>query len=161
LLKAAFAYSVSSRYLGLGLQSLTVIILARLLTPEEIGIYTVAMMFIGAAQLFRGFGIADYLIKEKTLDSNSVSAAFSLALALVMGWGLAITMYFLSTAVAEYYGEPGVKDVMRILSVNFILIPFGTIYLAIYRRHLNLRPAFIADTYSKDHLINRCRIWSS
>jgi O-antigen/teichoic acid export membrane protein len=146
VLKTAFAYSVSSRYLGLVLQAITVIVLARLLTPEEIGIYTVAMMFIGAAQLFRDFGIADYLIKEETLNSDNVSAAFSLAL--VMGLGLAISIYLLSTVVADYYSEPGIEDVMKILSINFVLIPFGTIYMAIHRRKLNLRPAFIADICS-------------
>ena len=45
-IRAALAYTFGTRYFAMGLQLLATIVLARLLTPEEIGVYSVGAAVI-------------------------------------------------------------------------------------------------------------------
>jgi len=47
---------------------LVAIALARLLSPEEIGIYSIAAVLVYFAQIFRDFGVASYLQRERDLE---------------------------------------------------------------------------------------------
>lgn len=124
------------------LQLAASLIIARLLTPTEIGIFSVAAVLAALASTFRDFGVAEYLIQEKNLTHAKIRAAF--AANLIVSWLMAILLFGSSASVAEFYRHPGVADVMRIQSMNFLLIPFGAVTMAYFRRELNYRPIFIA-----------------
>ena len=49
------------------LQFSSSLIISRLLSPKEIGVYSVAAAIIAIAQLFRNVGVANYLVSEKDL----------------------------------------------------------------------------------------------
>ena len=134
-------YSLADSYLGVTLQLASTLVISRLLTPTEIGIFAVAAALAALASTFRDFGVAEYLIQEKELTTTKIRAAF--AANLMVSWLMAVVIFSTSGLVAEFYGHPGVEDVMHILSVNFLLIPFGAVTIAYFRRQLNYRPIFI------------------
>ena len=119
------------------------LILSRLLTPTETGIFAVAAVLTALASTFRDFGVAEYLIQEKDLTTEKIRAAF--AANIVVSWLMAALMFFSSATVADFYQQPGVADVMRIQAVNFLLIPFGAVTMAYFRRQLNYHPIFVAS----------------
>ena len=82
--RVALAYSYLNKYLTLVIHFVTTIILARLLTPADIGIYTVASVFVGLGHLLREFGINNYIVQEKDLTTDRIRAAFTLNL--LFGW---------------------------------------------------------------------------
>lgn len=139
--RRSLIYSLADSYLAVGLQLVSTLVISRLLTPTEIGIYAVAAVLAAMASTFRDFGVAEYLIQEKDLTTAKIRAAF--AANLMMSWLMALILYVSSGAVADFYREPGVADVMGILSVNFLLIPFGAVTIAFFRRELNFRPIFL------------------
>lgn len=143
MLKKALIYSISSRYLSLILQVVTTVILARILTPEDIGIYTIAAVFIGLAQLFRDFGVSDYLIKEEKMDVNKASAAFFCSC--IISWTLGLVLFIVAPWFALYYQESQLESIIQILVLNFILIPFGAISMTLHRREMNFKPAFVTN----------------
>lgn len=106
-------------------QFLVTVILARLLDPAEIGIYSITAVCISVAHIFRDFGVVSYLQREKDLTRDKVGAAFGVLLS--TSWLIAASMFLLSDAVAAYYQLPGMKDVMRVLAMGFVFIPFGAI----------------------------------
>jgi len=106
-------------------QFLVTVILARLLDPAEIGIYSITAVCISVAHIFRDFGVVSYLQREKELTRDKVGAAFGVLLS--TSWLIAASMYFLSDTVASYYQLPGMSDVMRVLALGFVFIPFGAI----------------------------------
>ena len=73
------------------MQFVSILILARLLTPEQIGIYTVAVATISLAQMVRDFGVSQYLIQEKALSREKVAAALSLTASIA--WVLGILIF--------------------------------------------------------------------
>ncbi len=139
-------YSFADNHVGMLLQLASSLVIARLLTPSEIGIFAVAAVFAALASTFRDFGVVEYLIQSKELTPGKIRAAFGLNL--MVSWFIAAVMFFTSDAVAAFYSQPGVGSVMRVQAINFVLIPFGAITMAYHRRNMNFRPLFLAGLYS-------------
>jgi O-antigen/teichoic acid export membrane protein len=107
------------------IQFLTSIVLARLLTPEDIGIYSITAVLIAIAHFFRDFGVVSYLQQEKDLTQGDVAAAFGVLL--TSSWCIAGLTYLAAPYAADFYGQAGVADVMRVLALGYVFIPFGAV----------------------------------
>ncbi len=130
-------------YFGLVLQVASTMIIARILTPQEIGVFAIAAVFSTLASMFRDFGVAEYLIQERELNSDKIAAA--LALNIVVSWAMAAAMYFGAPVVAHFYGYPDVQQVMHVQAIGFLLVPFGAVTMAWFRRELDFRPVMICN----------------
>lgn len=144
--RRSLAYSIASSYFSLPLQIIGTMVISRLLTPAETGVFAVAAVFASFASTFRDFGVAEYLIQEKDLCADNIRAALSVNIAI--SWCMALLLFAGAPAVADFYRNPGVADVMRVQALNFILIPFGAVTMAYFRRQLDFRPIFIAGVVS-------------
>ncbi len=134
-LRSALLINFAQNYGIIALQFVASVVLARLLSPEEIGIFSVAAALIALAQAVRDFGVGQYIIQERELTPERLRAAFTAALGVALI--LALLTAALSGVAAAFYREPGVRDVMLILALNFLLIPFGQITLACLQRDMN------------------------
>lgn len=143
-LRRSLFLSLADNYLGMVLQLASSLIIARLLTPTEIGIFSVAAVVSILATTFRDFGVAEYLIQEKDLTHTKIRAA--LAANIMVSWLMAALLFGASGMISEFYRQPGVSDVIRIQAISFLLIPFGAVTMAYFRRELNYRPLFVAGS---------------
>lgn len=109
-------------------------IIARLLTPTEIGIYSIAAAFVAVVQQLRSFGVASYIVQEVELTHDRIRSAFGLALA--TSWTLGVIVFAASYPFAALYGEAGVGVVMRVMAINFLLTPIGGIPMALLGREM-------------------------
>lgn len=121
-------------------------VMSRLLTPAETGVFAVAAVFAAFASTFRDFGVAEYLIQEKEVNAQVIRAA--LAVNIAISWAMGLLLFFGAPLVADFYRNQGVAEVMRVQAVNFLLIPFGAVTFANFRRQLDFRPIFIAGVWS-------------
>ena len=130
-------------YFGLVLQVASTMVIARILTPEEIGVFAIAAVFSTLASMFRDFGVAEYLIQERELNNDKIAAA--LALNIAVSWAMAAAMFFGAPAVAWFYGYPSLQAVMHVQAIGFLLVPFGAVTMAWFRRELDMRPVMICN----------------
>jgi O-antigen/teichoic acid export membrane protein len=130
--RRALAISFLERYFTVALALGSNMLLARLLTPNEIGIYSVSLAVIGIAQVLREFGIGNYLIQEKDLTDDHTRTAFGVSL--LLGTSLFSLVYFSAPFAAKFYSEPAMTATLRIASINFLILPFCTVRLALLRR---------------------------
>lgn len=108
------------------------IVLARLLQPDEIGVYSITAVLVAIAQIFRDFGVGAYLQREETLNRDKVGAAFGILLtASVL---IAALVILASPYIADFYGHEGIEKVLRVLALGFVFIPFGSITNALLTR---------------------------
>ncbi|MCM8626411.1 lipopolysaccharide biosynthesis protein [Accumulibacter sp.] len=140
--RRSLAYSIADSYVALPLQLIGTMIISRLLTPQEAGVFAVAAVFAAFASTFRDFGVAEYLIQETELGPEHIRAAFTVNIA--VSWVMGLLLFVGSPFAAEFYRDPGVGEVMRVQAVNFLLIPFGAVTMAYFRRQLDFRPIFLA-----------------
>ena len=140
--RKSLAFSALDSVVGLVLSIASTAIIARILTPEQTGVFAVAAVFASMASTFRDFGVAEYLIQEKQLDDHAIRAALSVNIA--VSWLMAVLLFSLAPLAAGFYRSPGVAEVMRVQSASFLLIPFGAVTMAWFRREMNMKPIFIA-----------------
>lgn len=106
-------------------QFLTSLVLARLLSPSEIGIYSITAVLVSVAGIFRDFGVSTFLQREAELSPQKIRAAIGVLF--TSSWLIAIGLYFASPLAAAWFKEPAIKPVMQVLALGFLFIPFGSI----------------------------------
>lgn len=136
-LRSALMYSFSGRYLSLVMQFVTSVIVARLVTPEEMGVFSVGAAVIMIAHTLRDFGTSNYVIQEPELTDDRIRAAFTLTA--LIAWVVAGVLWLAASPLARFYEEAGVESVLHVMAVNFAIIPFGSITLALLRREMKFR----------------------
>lgn len=139
-------FAFSSSYAKLGLQFIASLFVARLLTPHEFGVFSIAMAFILLADTLRNFGIAGFVIQEKELTQARLNTAAGLNI--VTSFIMAALIAMLAGPAAMFYSEPGVHDVLLLLAVNFLLLPIGATSMAYMRRELMFRKVAIIQVSS-------------
>lgn len=138
--RRSFFFSFAEKYTVLLLGTIATMVLSRLLTPAEVGVYSLGAVLVALAQVVRDFGVGQYLIQEKQLDAAKLRAA--LATSLLVAWLLAGLVLLASAPLAQFYGEPRLTHVLRLLSLNFLLIPLSALTLPMLRRQLRFRAIY-------------------
>lgn len=133
-LRRSLAITVSAKYIEIGLSLVSSVVLARLLSPEDFGIYSIAASIALIGYLLRNFGVGQYLIQVEQVTDDMLRTAFSITLA--MSWTVGICIALASGWIGDVYENPGVTDVLLFLAINFMLLPFGSVSNAMLRRNL-------------------------
>jgi O-antigen/teichoic acid export membrane protein len=108
------------------------VVLARLLLPSEIGIFSTALAVLTILHAVRDFGLGRYLLKEPSLTDDKIRTVFGVAI--LISWSLGSIVYFSRHGAADFYREPQIAGLLALLSVNFFFLPFGQPALALMRR---------------------------
>ena len=97
------------------LQFGTTVVVARLLTPYETGVFAVATAIAGAIGMLRTFGLATYVIRAPTVNPAFLTSVFTVNI-IVSALVAALTV-MISLVGSTLLGEPGVRDVLLMLAV--------------------------------------------
>lgn len=123
-----------AKYLELALSLLGGMVLARLLTPEDFGIYTIAASVVMLGYLLRNFGVGQFIVQIKEVTDDVLRAAFAVTLA--FSWSVGLLLVLIAPWLGEVYSEDGVTQVLYFLSLNFLLLPFGSVTNALLKRRM-------------------------
>ncbi len=138
--RRSIALSLGQRYVAAVISFGSAMVLARLLTPHEIGIYSVAAAAIALAHSLRDFGIGRYLVQEKELTELRVRSA--LGMTCVTAWSGAALLFALRGPIAAFYGQPALEDVLAVLCINFLILPLGSLAIALMQRDMEFGALF-------------------
>lgn len=130
--KVALQFFVSN--LALVANFVLTIVLARLLRPDDIGIFSMSAVLMAVAHVFRDFGVTAFIRREKELPPESLRNA--LGVLLVTSWSVAGVMFLSAPYWADFFREARVVPVVRVLALGFVFIPFGAIPMAIIQREM-------------------------
>ena len=131
-LRRAIVYSFASRYALRLIGLASTMIVARLLTPAEIGTFAIASAIVLIASEFRLLGAGMYLVREQDIPPEKIRSA--LGLTFLISWGLGLAIFISAPWAAEFYELPDVANIFRILSVSFLLAPYISIPTALLQR---------------------------
>jgi O-antigen/teichoic acid export membrane protein len=102
-----------------GIRFVTTIVLARLLTPKDIGLMALALVVLSFGRILIGLGLSEALVQRRQLEQEHVHVAFTLTL--VSGIAAAGATVAASGALADLFGEPRLRLVLIALSPVFVL----------------------------------------
>ena len=134
-------FSFASNYVGAVAAFASTVILSRLLTPEQIGVFAVAAAVSALAHTVRDMGLGEYIVQTRDLTPEKFRAAFTVTLTL--SWAMGLAMFLGSWEIGRFYRHEGAGQVARVLALNFFLVPFGAIAMSYFQRQLNFFPSFL------------------
>lgn len=112
----------------------SLMVLARLLTPEEFGVIAMAAVIVGLADVFRDFGLSAAAVQAKNLSPGQQTQLFWANTGI---GALLLAVVWLSAPLAAMaYNDPVVTDVLRGLAWVFLLGGAATQYRARLNRDL-------------------------
>ncbi|HQC96613.1 MAG TPA: lipopolysaccharide biosynthesis protein, partial [Aquabacterium sp.] len=103
-------------------------VIARLLSPADIGVFSVVMVLMSFLSSWRDFGAGQYLVQEPDLTDDRIRAVWTLQLCI--GAGLALIALATSGLVARFYNEPRMAPIMWLLALSYLINPFGSLTYA-------------------------------
>ena len=134
ILRKSLLLSFAEKYTLLLLNTGGAMIIARVLTPGQIGTYAIGAVLAGMAQSLRDFGVSQYVVQERELTPEKLSAAFTTSV--LMAWLLAVLVALMAEPLAGFYRQPELAQVLHIQVLNFVLIPFSSVTLPYLRRQM-------------------------
>ncbi|MFO7732373.1 MAG: oligosaccharide flippase family protein [Candidatus Aminicenantes bacterium] len=128
------AITLTEQALGQVLHMASVMILARLLTPEDYGIVAMVTAVSGFVNLFRDLGLGSATVRNPEITRGQISSLFWIN----AGLGLLITFIIaaLGPALAWFYKKPQLTLIAVIISLSSVLSSLGTQHLALLNRQM-------------------------
>lgn len=133
-IRKALGINAASQLIIFVVNFTSIIVISRLLTPEEIGIFSVSVSILAFAHIFREFGVGQFLIQTNQVTNERLRAAFTVTLSI--SWLIAGALVLASTPIAAFYGSEGITDVLRLIAINFVILPFGAPLISLLRRDM-------------------------
>lgn len=103
-------------------------VIARLLTPADIGVFSVTMVLLSFITTVRDLGAGNYLVQERELTPDRVRAVWAIQLGL--GLLLACVVLAACIPVSLFYAEPRMREIMLVVAATYALNPFGSLTYA-------------------------------
>lgn len=139
--RAALAWSFAERYASFAIGLVGTMLLARLLTPAQVGVFSMCAAITAMLGIVRDFGTSEYLIQARELDRARYRAAVGVVFA--SAWALALALWAGAPALARAFDEPSVATVMRVLALQFALFPLTAPLFALLNREMAFRRIFV------------------
>ena len=112
--RRSLAWMTLSQAGGFLLQFGSSLIVARLLTPYDMGVFAVALAVAGLISILRSFGLASYLVRGKRVDEAALTSVFTLNA--ISAAVIAAMIVVLSILGGSFLNESGVRRVLLVLA---------------------------------------------
>lgn len=133
-IKKSLLLSFGEKYYSIALQLITTIVISRLITPSEFGIFSLALSVAMLVQVFRDLGVGQYLVQEKELTTDRMRAA--LMILIISSAFLTITIISCRHILARFYSNELIANLLLIIAFNFPAMPFGALTIAKFKRDM-------------------------
>jgi PST family polysaccharide transporter len=125
------------------LQMTSVVVLARLLSPHDYGLYAIVVTIVGIGEIFRDFGLSSAAIQAKILTDGQRNNLFWLNSAI--GCTLALILFLCAPLIGDLFGQPDLVAISRALSLTFVMNGIATQFRANLNRQMRFGMLALSD----------------
>lgn len=115
----------------------TTVILARMLSPEDYGVMTLAMIVISFVGFFNEVGIGAAIVQKSELTITEVNGCF--VIAVITSLILSLLTILTSAIAARFFKTPQLEAMISVLAVAFILGSLSTVPMAFLRKEMQFK----------------------
>jgi O-antigen/teichoic acid export membrane protein len=141
--RRALLLSAAHRYSVLLLRFLMLVVLARLLTPREYGVFASAAAIIAAGTVIADLGVKQYLITDATPGLAGRRAALGLGMIAAILVALA-TDGLVPLLVSSAPADAVLRLCVLILSATFLILPLNSVATAVLMRELRFGALYLS-----------------
>ena len=116
------------------------VILARLLSPTDFGLFGIAMLVLGSLDQFSKAGVEEALIQKKKVIKQYLNVAWTINI--VRGLIVFVLVYLIAPHAAHFFGNEQADPVIKTISLILILHAFYNIGIVHLQKDLNFKKLF-------------------
>jgi len=140
------AWVFAGKLAGRGMSLVRLVVLARLLSPEDFGLFGIVMLAIATLETFTQTGFNTALIQRRDNTEDYLDTAWTVQI--IRGFVLAGLLYASAPLVGWFFDEPRAIPLLRVMCISVAVggfVNIGTIY---FRKELRFHKQVIWDTAS-------------
>jgi PST family polysaccharide transporter len=160
------SFSVFAQTLNYGIQTVGTVVLARILSPEDFGLVSMAATFCLLVQNYGINGFREAIIQRDDLTEDHLKKLFWVNLSIMAG----LTLFFvaISPAIAWFFGEASVSSISKGMALSILFSGLGTCHLALLSRNMKFNlfaaaqvlAAFISTGLAIGLAVGGLGVWS-
>lgn len=125
---------------------LVLVVLARILTPNDFGVVAAALVISGLSQIFSQLGVGPALVQRISLSQKHIDTAFTLSI--LLGAGAYVFILTLSPSIANIFGIQALQEVLPVISISFPVAALAAVPESLLKRDLRFRVLAIINSVS-------------
>jgi O-antigen/teichoic acid export membrane protein len=133
-LRRAFLTASAGRYVIMAINLASMLVMARLLTPGEYGVVTLASGIFAIAEATRAIGGGAYLIQRLALVAEDARTTFTVSLGVTLF--LALLLGMIAEPLARATKTPELDAYIRVSLLSFVAGPIASIVAALLSREM-------------------------
>lgn len=118
------------------------IIMARLILPEQFGVFAVALTVWTILQTMAEFGLGTDLVRERDFEHRTPTVA---TLGLLTSVALSVAMILSAAPISDAFDSPDSAPVIRLMSVSLLIFGFSIVPSALLQRAFRQRALFVVN----------------
>lgn len=122
------------------------LIMARILSPHDYGLVGMILVFTSIAETFVNSGFSNALIRKQNKTEVDYSTAFYFNI--VVGVVAYLLLFLLSPFIADFYNEPLLESLTKVVSINVFINSLGIVQRARYSIKVDFKTQAKATTTS-------------
>lgn len=115
----------------------TTLVLARILSPADYGLMSIAMIVIGLIGFFNEVGIGAAIVQKSSITPEEIDGCF--VIAIFISILLFAVTALCSPMIAHFYGSPQLSEMISVLALAFILGAVSTVPMALLRKEMRFK----------------------
>lgn len=144
--KNGILWSSLSQIAQTGLQIISTIVLARLLSPNDYGIMAIVVIFIAIGNMMVDSGMASALLKKQDVENIDFSTLFIYNF--VVGAIIYLLFYISAPFIADFYQRSILVDIIRVLMLVIIIQAVSIVQYVILLRDLKFKTLALIIVFS-------------
>jgi len=128
------------------LQMIVLMVLARILTPEDFGVVNAATVVIGISAIFAQLGIGPAIVQHPNLNIDHIKTGFTFSL--IFGICLSGLIFAFAPLISSFFRMAGLRPIIQVLSLGFLFQGASIIAKSLLQKELRFRLLVIIEFIS-------------
>ncbi len=137
-------WKILEQFSAKGISMIVSVVLARLLLPKDYGLIALTAVFTNLSDILIDGGFSTALIRKEKVDDYDYSAVFSVSSSISIA--LYAMLFFAAPFISEYYNEPDLTLVLRVIGVSFFIQSFTAVRNGIVNRNMQFKLLFYCNS---------------
>ncbi|MER9540605.1 lipopolysaccharide biosynthesis protein [Mesorhizobium sp. M0437] len=135
--------TIGAQGFKMAIQFLSVIVLARLLVPEDFGLVASVGPIVAFVGLLQNLGLQQAVVQRKDISTEQLNQVFWISA--LVGMGSAVVVASLAPAIAAFYGDQRMVGITIGSALPLLLGSLAAVPLALMNRHLRFGQLALND----------------
>lgn len=133
--RSAVIWRSGSQILAQLVQWAATFLVIRILDPHDYGLFAMTGVVLVFLNMLNGYGLASGLIQKPEVSGQEIRQLFGMLV--LLNFGLGAVQFLAAPAIAAYYRQPLVADMLRVQALLYVPTPFIALSYAMLSREMD------------------------